>query len=219
MARSTCCTRPYGGWERDALCHAVSEDGLHFTHDPTNPVFRPEGNWNIGRAIDGEAFEHAGRLYLYYATRDPAMKIQMVGVAVADRHSDLGRRAWTDMSVEGPALRPEMAWEGDCIEAATLCRHDGRLYMFYAGGYNNAPQQIGCAVSKDAVHWKRLSDEPFLPNGGPGRWNSSESGHPGVFVDDDGQTYLFYQGNNDGGQTWHLAVVKIGWRDGGPYIV
>jgi long-subunit acyl-CoA synthetase (AMP-forming) len=58
--------------------------------------------------------------------------------------------------------------------------------MFYAGGYNNEPQQIGCAVSTDGIRWKRLSKKPFLPNGAPGSWNASESGHPGVFVDKDG---------------------------------
>ncbi|MEZ4636285.1 MAG: hypothetical protein R2856_15200 [Caldilineaceae bacterium] len=74
-----------------------------------------------------------------------------------------------------------------------MCRRDGRLFMFYAGAYNNKPQQIGCAVSEDGVTWQRLWDEPFLPNGAPGAWNSSESGHPYVFVDDDGSTHLFFR--------------------------
>jgi hypothetical protein len=55
-----------------------------------------------------------------------------------------------------------------------------------------------------------------VPNGPPGSWNSSESGHPYLFQDDDGQDYLFYQGNNTGGKTWHLSVVPIDWKDGRP---
>ena len=39
-----------------------------------------------------------------------------------------------------------------------------------------------------------------------------------VFRDEDGQDYLFYQGNNDGGQTWHLSVVPIDWEDGLPVL-
>ena len=50
------------------------------------------------------------------------------------------------------------------------------------------------------------------------KWNSSESGHPGLFVDDDGETYMFFQGNNDHGKTWYLSWVKIGWKDGKPYV-
>jgi len=49
--------------------------------------------------------------------------------------------------------------------------------------------------------WTRVSEHPCLPVGKPGEWNSSESGHPGAFVDTDGRTYLFYQGNSDNGQT------------------
>ncbi|MBE7211726.1 MAG: family 43 glycosylhydrolase [Gluconacetobacter diazotrophicus] len=209
----------YGNGPKDAICHAWSRDGVHFERDPSNPVFRPDGAWNCGRAIDAEVFPFDGKLYLYYATRDPQFKTQTVGVASADLRSDFGRAAWTNLSTDGPALKPELAWEKDCIEAPTICRRGDTLFMFYAGAYNNHPQQIGCAESRDAVHWTRLSDEPFLPNGAPGTWNSSESGHPGVFVDDDGQTYLFYQGNNDHGHTWLLSCVWVGWKDDRPFVL
>ena len=208
----------YGTGAKDAICHAWSSDGIHFEREPRNPVFHPTGKWSVGRAIDAEAFPFNGKLFLYYATRDPKMKIQQVGVASADLHSDFGPSAWTDLCPDGPILKPELPWEKDCIEAPTVCQHGDTLYMFYAGAYNNAPQQIGVASSKDAVHWTRLGQEPFLPNGAPGTWNSSESGHPGVFVDSDGQTYLFYQGNNDHGKTWLLSKVRLGWKDDGPYV-
>ena len=92
--------------------------------------------------------------------------------------------------------------------------------MFYAGAYNNEPQQIGvAAVSDDGVAWERLSDRPLVPNGGPDEWNASESGHPGIFVDDDGQHYLFFQGNNDGGKSWYLSKMRVEWADGVPYCV
>lgn len=95
----------------------------------------------------------------------------------------------------------------------------GKVYMFYAGAYNNCPQQIGVAVSRDGIHFERLSDSPFLPNGGPGTWNESESGHPYVFVDEDDRVYLFYQGNNDGGRSWYLSKVEIGFENELPYIL
>jgi hypothetical protein len=90
--------------------------------------------------------------------------------------------------------------------------------MFYAGGYNNDPQQIGVATSPDGLQWTRLLAEPLLPNGRPGEWNSSESGHPGVFQDEDGRTFLFYQGNDDRGRTWHLSSLELAWRGVTPYI-
>lgn len=208
----------YGNGPDDALCHATSADGRHFEQNSTNPVFHPTGDWTVGRAIDAHPFAWKGALYLYYATRDPDMEVQMLGVARADLDSDYGRAAWMHLSEDGPLLKPTLDWEKNCIEAATVCSHGDRLYMFYAGAYNNEPQQIGCAVSTDAISWQRLFEEPFLPNGAPGTWNASESGHPGVFVDGDGQSYLFYQGNDDHGETWQISFVKVGWSENLPYV-
>jgi hypothetical protein len=92
------------------------------------------------------------------------------------------------------------------------------ILVFCSGAYNNAPQQVGVAVSIDGVNWKRISDEPFLMNGKPGEWNFSESGHPHIFTDDKGRTYLFFQGNKDKGKTWFISNIEVKWRRKGPYL-
>ena len=191
---------------------------MAFTRDPSNPVFAPTGAWTAGRAIDAEAFPVGDRLLLFFATRDPAMKIQMLGVAGAPLASDFSRRTWQQL-VDGPVLQPELPWERACIEAPTIVRRGDDLVMFYAGGYNNEPQQIGVATSRDGLTWTRLSAEPFLAHGGPDSWNASESGHPGVFVDPAGRTHLFYQGNRDHGATWYLSRVEIGWKENRPLVL
>ena len=86
------------------------------------------------------------------------------------------------------------------------------MYMFYAGGYNNEPQQIGLATSKDGINFERIGPEPFKQNGREGEWNTSESGHPYVFRNSDGKTYLFFQGNNDDGKTWLISQEEIAWE-------
>lgn len=208
----------YGNGDKDAICHAVSDDGLKFLRNVSNPIFSPTGEWNNGRAIDADVIRFKDKYFLYFATRDPKGIIQMQGVAYTEADSDFGHDSWVQACSE-PILKPEFPWEGLCIEAAATCVRDNKLYMFYAGNYNNMPQQIGCAVSEDGIHFRRLSDVPFLPNGAPGEWNSSESGHPFLFTDEDDRTYLFFQGNNDNGKTWYLSKFEIGWEQGMPFIV
>jgi len=209
----------YGNGRNDAICHASSDDGINFVRNPTNPIFRPDGDWNCGRAIDAEVINFKRKYYLYYATRDQDYKIQMQGVAITDRKTSFSRQDWTNLSTEGPMLKPELPWEKDCIEGASVIIRRGKLFMFYAGAYNNAPQQIGVVTSNDAVHWSRLADKPFLANGRPGEWNSSESGHPHIFKDRNGKTYLFFQGNNDKGKTWFISNVEVKWERNGPVLM
>ena len=205
----------YGNGKLDAICHAVSEDGLHFERDVTNPIFRPSGAWTCGRAIDAEVCEFKGKYYLYFATRDADFKIQQVGVAVAPKGTDFSRGEWIQV-VDSAVLRPQLPWEKNCIEGASIAVRGSKMYMFYAGAYNNEPQQIGVAMSKDGIHWRRLSDQPFLANGAPGSWNESESGHPHLFTDLDGKTYLFFQGNKTKGKDWYLSQRQVIWKKGRP---
>ncbi|MFN8240760.1 MAG: family 43 glycosylhydrolase [Bacteroidales bacterium] len=208
----------YGNGRNDAICHAVSDDGIIFIRDRSNPVFHPDGSWNCGRAIDAELVFFKGKYFLYYATRDPGYKIQMLGVASAAASTDFSKNDWKNVSDSKPVLAPALDWEKDCIEGATVIEKKGRLYMFYAGAYNNAPQQVGVAVSSDGIKWERLSRQPFLATGKPGEWNSSESGHPHIFEDKDGRTFLFFQGNNDKGKTWFISKIEVGWTRKGPFL-
>lgn len=208
----------YGNWEKDAICHAVSEDGIRFRKNPENPVFSSKGDWCCGRAIDADVCVFHGKLHLYFATRDHGMRIQKVGGAWAELDSDFGKNAWT-MLAEQSILTPELKWEGECIEAPATVVQDEKLYMFYGGSYNCTPQQIGCAVSEDGVFFRRVFQKPFLRCGAQGEWNGSESGHPYVFCDKDGRIYLFYQGSADGGKTWYLSKKEIRFKDGVPEII
>lgn len=207
----------YGRFEKDAICHAWSEDGIHFTRNHTNPIVRAEGEWNNGRAIDADVCIFQGRLFLYFATRDPEGKIQMQGVSQSPLDGKFEREGWKQCCTEA-VLKPELDWEQECIEAAATLVRYGKVYMFYAGAYNNCPQQIGVAVGHDGIHFQRLSNRPFLENGEPGSWNACESGHPYVFEDEDGRVYLFYQGNQDYGKSWYLSKAEIGFQNEIPYI-
>ena len=208
----------YGNGKDDAICHAVSDDGLNFIKDTSNPVFKPSATWSCGRAIDAEVVLFKNHYFMYFATRDSSYKIQEQGVAVADSKSDFSRMSWKLLSTAGPILKPEFTWETRCTEGASCIRRGNYLYMFYAGGYNNDPQQIGVARSKDGLIWQKISDKPFLTNGMSGSWNESESGHPDIFKDKSGRYFLFFQGNNTKGNSWYLSKVAVKWSANGPSL-
>lgn len=201
----------YGRGARDTICHATSSDGVTFERSTGNPILRPTGDWTCGRAIDAEAHVVGDELFCYWATRDRRYEVQMLGVHSAPLASDFSAKHWRQRCTQS-ILQPELPWERNCIEAPTMCRRGDTYVMFYAGAYNNEPQQIGVAFSQDGLAWERMSDQPFLANGKAGDWNSSESGHPGIFVDPlDGATWLFFQGNDDGGKSWYLSKRRIAW--------
>lgn len=152
----------YGNGKNDAICHAVSDDGIHFTRNRTNPIFAPKGDWTIGRAIDAEVVQFNGKYFLYFATRDTSYNFQMQGVATTPRNTSFNKNEWTQLSNDSAILFPRLSWEKKCVEGASCIVIGQWLYMFYAGGYNNEPQQIGVAKSKDGLHWKRVFEEPFL---------------------------------------------------------
>ena len=208
----------YGNRERDSICHAVSEDGVHFEKDATNPIFSPTNDWCCGRAIDADVVAFDGKLFLYFATRDHEYKIQKQGVAYAPLGSDYSRNTWKQ-ALRGAILAPEFLWEGECIEAAATLVRNGKVFLFYGGSYNCTPQQIGYAVSTDGVFFSKPQSDPLIRCGKEGEWNASESGHPYAFVDDDGRTYLFYQGSPDNGKTWILSRCEIGFDGDIPYVI
>ena len=208
----------YGSGAKDAVLHSVSDDGINFVRDSSNPIFAPKPSWwTCGRAIDAEVISFKGKWFLYFATRNPEFRLQLPGVAEASAATDFSRTEWT-LCTDAPILKPELPWEQECIEGCSVIERYGKLYMFYAGAFNNCPQQIGVAVSDDGVRWTRLWEEPFLTNGPEGSWNSSESGHPHIFDAPDGRTYLFFQGNNTGGKTWFISQNEVIWVDGIPYL-
>lgn len=74
-------------------------------------------------------YEDTSRIGVPYAkdlaTRDPEFKIQKLGVAVADKNTDFSRQSW-QLATDKSILFPELPWEGECTEGASICVKDGK---------------------------------------------------------------------------------------------
>jgi sucrose-6-phosphate hydrolase SacC (GH32 family) len=95
-------------------------------------------------------------------------------------------------------LRPEQECEKKGLCAPSAIVLDGKVHLFHASHGNGRKDGICHAVSGDGLRFTR------------------DPGHPGVFTTRDGQTWLFYQGNNDKGRNWYLSRTAVKWSDGRP---
>lgn len=210
---------------RDYIWHATSEDGVRFTCADKEPMFSPRTEWSDTWAIDAEVYRVGDSLMMMYATREPSKKegevgyIQRVGLAKAKWGGSYAPGEWTNVSVKAPVMRPQEKWEMSCIEAPTVVERKGVYYLLYAGAYNHERQQIGAAWSLDGVNFRRFSLEPVFRHGGAQDWNAWESGHPGLFQDDDGQVYLFYQGKATLDGNYYLSCSKVKFVDRPQYVI
>ena len=173
--------------------------------------------WTCGRAIDADVIAHDGLLFLYFSTRDPDMRIQMTGVATAPLALDFSRDTWIQRC-DAPILSPELAWEGECIEASALCRHDGKFYMFMLARTIIGRNRLGVPSASTASDGRGFPINPSFQTARQARGIAASSGHPYVFEAADGTYHLFFQGNNDQGRTWYLSRTIIRWHDGFPSI-
>jgi arabinoxylan arabinofuranohydrolase len=142
---------------------------------------------------DPSARVFKGRLYLYPSHDAPGARNwkQMVDWPVFSS-DDL--KTWTDhgvvFSLKDVSWATEEAWAPDCIE------RNGKYYFYFpAGG------QIGVAVSDSPTGpFKDALGQPLIRKGEAGIRYMID---PNVFIDDDGQAYLYVGGARQ------LGVVKL----------
>jgi len=141
---------------------------------------------------DGEPHIFDDRLYLF-GSHD-----RFNGLSFCQNDYVCWSAPLTDLSAwryEGVIFRKSQDPHGhkgllNALYAPDVCRGpDGRFYLFYFIGYTGV---ISVAVSDEpAGHYERLGSVRYRDGMILGRQNEPLQFDPGVFVDDDGQTYLY----------------------------
>ncbi|MBN1417870.1 MAG: penicillin acylase family protein, partial [Planctomycetes bacterium] len=138
---------------------------------------------------------HRGRYWLtYYGNDEPGYEAGYGSLGLATSR-DL--RTWERF--EGnPILRPQdgAPWErGTLYKSFLLTGPDGRFHLFYnakdsLGG--SWKESTGLATSADLAHWERHPENPVLPHGPDGAWDSRFASDPIVFRHADLYVMFYY---------------------------
>ncbi|MBS1241887.1 MAG: Laminin sub domain 2, partial [Gemmatimonadetes bacterium] len=146
--------------------YATSPDGVTWTKHPDNPVLRAgdPGSWDETKADIHAVLAEGGTYRAWYNGRGAGASWEQIGYATSPDGV-----TWTKHP--DPVLpRDGTGWDGYTVANASIA-FDGTYHMWYSGAGNKA--QIGHASSSDGIHWVRQpADEPALPTGGAGAWDT-----------------------------------------------
>ncbi len=140
----------YTGYDRDrpesmSLGHATSTDGLRWTRDPGNPVFK--GSWVEDMCV---VKHDAGYQMFAEGKNDIAHRLSSPDGVHWTEHGalDIRKRDGTPIA-PGPYGTPTAWFE------------DGTWYLFYERG----DQGVWLATSRDLKTWTNVTDDPVLAHG------------------------------------------------------
>jgi predicted GH43/DUF377 family glycosyl hydrolase len=129
-------------FEPDAIGYATSPDGLSWTKDPANPVFRPDpaSRWD-GHKVTGVQVIKTDDTYLMFYIGFRDVDHAQIGLA---RSRD-GLHDW-QRHPANPIIRPgKDQWDHDaCYKPFAL--YDGSQWLLWYNGRHGSLEQIGVAV-------------------------------------------------------------------------
>lgn len=95
---------------------------------------------------------------------------------------------------------PKGSWEDISSDCQTILYHKGQYYMWYMGTPQGLNAQIGLAMSPDGINWTRHPENPVVPLGPAGTWDSSILICEHVLFDKEEQIMkMWYLGGNPQG--------------------
>lgn len=151
---------------------------------------------------DPTGIEYNGRLYLYCSHDNDGQTNYVISDITCISTDDL--KNWTD---HGEVFTPskDCNWGSTKSWAPQIAYRNNKFYLYYGNGGS----AIGVAVSDSPTGpFKDLATKPLVDSNTPGVMpaNNMWLFDPGVFVDDDGQAYMYFGGNGES----NIRVIKLG---------
>lgn len=170
-----------GAWDQvgRAGCSIISNESLFGDHE----IEKIDGKyWMFYHAYPGEGYETG-----------PAE----VGVAWTEDENLLD---WHCCDKPIFSWKDGEDWEKGGLYKCWVIRKGSDFYMFYNAKNvteGHWHEQIGCAVSNDMFHWKRVKGNPII-RVDEGRWNSIFASDPVVFYDEQRCKWIMFFYGFDG---------------------
>ena len=151
---------------------------------------------------DPTGVEYNGRLYLYMSHDNDGQENYVISDITCISTDDM--KNWTD---HGEVFTPsnDCKWGSTKSWAPSIVYRNNKFYLYYGNGGS----AIGVAVSDSPTGpFKDLATKPLVDSNTPGVMPATNMWlfDPGVFVDDDGQAYMYFGGNGES----NIRVIKLG---------
>ncbi len=128
-------------YEPNAIGYAASPDGIHWTRDRRNPIFRPDAkkDWEKDRVTACQVMRQGDAYLMFYiGFRDR----EHASIGLARSHN--GVTGWK-RHPQNPILRPGKGqWDADAVYKP-YALFDGQRWLLWYNGRRGAVEQIGVA--------------------------------------------------------------------------
>ncbi|HEY4301520.1 MAG TPA: hypothetical protein VGM73_11640 [Candidatus Didemnitutus sp.] len=171
----------------------ISVDGRTFPILSSRPVIDagPKGAWDEVGVGDPSVIAHGGTYYLYYLGMNAA-GAQRIGVARSTDGVAWQKYAGNPIVDAGPAG----SFDENGIGEPAVVFVAPNFYMLYTGRDAHEGRNLGLAVARDPVHWRKISREPLVSAAMRHDWDRAVVCDPSIVRDGRGGLLVFFGGGD-----------------------
>ena len=176
-----------------AIGLAQSEDGRRWRKSRAAPVLAPgpRGAWDESAVGDPNVIAAGGRLYLYYLGMNAA-GLQRLGVARSPDGLNWEKFAGNPVLDAGAAG----TFDENGVGEPAVVRRAADFLMLYTGRDARERRNLGLAVSRDGLNWRKLSTRGLVPDEWRRPWNSQVICDPSIVRGPGGEARVYFGGGD-----------------------